>query len=184
MEWLQTIFNRFTEAFKWFWILQPWEQALRVRGGKTVKKFNGGVHFKIPYYDFIFSQNCRLRIADVPSQEITTLDGKTITISGALKYRVEDVTPLYMKLHTANDTIGITVQGILTEKIAWSDYKDCEPDKIMQHVNETMAFDEWGLADYKFILTHFAVVKTYRFITGDLKQFYDNALRTDGADRG
>lgn len=182
MEWLQGLFDRFAEAFRWFYILQPWEQALRVRCGRWIKKHEGGVHFKIPYIDWIFKQNCRLRISDIPNQTITTLDDHTITVAGALKYRVADVTPLYMNLHMAEDTIAQTVQGILTEKIAWSTLDDCEPEKLMDHVNNRLDLQRWGLAEYEFILTDFARVKTYRFITGDLNRWKNHALATDEAE--
>lgn len=185
MSWLQTVFDRFSEAFKWLFLLQPWEQAIRIRAGKWVKKFHGGIHFRIPYLDSIFKQNCRLRISDIPNQSVTTLDDYTITFAGALRYRVFDVEPLYMKLHMAEDTINTYVQGILTQKIAWSDYADCEPEKLMGHVNKEMTGQlcEWGLEEFEFILTDFAKVKTYRFITGDLNRYRDHALQTDEADR-
>jgi len=184
VEWLQTFFDRFAEAFRWFYILQPWEQAIRVRAGRWIVKHEGGMHFKIPYIDYIFKQNCRLRITDVPNQSVTTLDDHTITFAGALRYKVRDVVPLYTKLHMAEDTINTYIQGILTQKLAWSSYDDCEPEKLMSHVNHEMIgqLKEWGLADCKFILTDFAKVKTYRFITGDLNKWRENALQTDEAE--
>lgn len=185
MEWLKELIDRFAEVFRWMYIVQPWEQALRVRSGKWIKKHNGGIHFKVPYIDYIFKQNCRLRISDIPNQSVTTLDDKTITFAGALRYRVGDVEPLYMKLHMGEDTIGTYIQGILTEKIAWSEYRECEPEKLMQHVDKAMAaqLEEWGLVDCEFVLTDFAKVKTYRFITGDMGvEWRQNTLQTDEAD--
>lgn len=186
MEWLKELIDRFAEAFRWFYIVQPWEQALRVRLGKWTVKHNGGLHFKIPYIDYIFKQNCRLRISDIPNQSVTTLDHKTITLAGALRYRVADVEPLYNKIHMGEDTISTYVQCVLTEKIAWSDFDDCEPKVLIKHVNEKIVdqLTEWGLADIEFLLTDFAVVRTYRLITGALTEgvYRDNHLQTDEAD--
>ena len=182
MEWLQTIFDRFTEAFRWLWILQPWEQALRVRCGKKIVKFQGGIHFKIPYIDYIFAQNCRLRLSEVPSQTVTTLDHRSITLSGALCYRVEDVEPLYNKLHMAEETISRKTQGIISRYIAWHEFEDCSPEKVMQHVDNTIKFEQYGLADVEFVLKDFAVVRTYRFITGELDGYMGNSLNTDEAE--
>ncbi len=182
MEWLETVVNRFTEAFRWFWILQPWEQALRVRAGKKIVKFNGGIHFKIPYVDYIFKQNCRLRLSEVTSQTVTTLDGKTITLSGALSYRVENVQPLYMKLHMAEGTLARQTQGIISRYIAWHHFVDCSPEKVIEHVDNKMSFEQYGLADIEFILSNFAVVKTYRFITGEAQSYETHSLQTDEAE--
>ena len=182
MAWLQNLMTHFGEAFRWFYILQPWEQALRVRCGKHIRLHEGGLHFKVPYIDYIFKQNTRLRISDVPAQTITTLDAQTITLSGALQYRVADITPLFMKLHMAENTIAQECQAILTEYIAWNEFAKCSPKDVMSHVQESVDFAQYGLADVRFILKDFAVVKTYRFITGDLDTWTDHALQTDEAE--
>lgn len=182
MEWLQTIFNRFTEAFKWFYILQPWEQALRIRLGDKIIKHEGGLHFKVPYIDFIFKQNTRLRLSEVPAQTVTTLDGKTITLSGALSYRVGDVEPLYMALHMAENTLTRQVHGIISRYIAWHEYAECSPEQVMTHVDSKLDMDKYGLEDAAYILKDFAVVRTYRFIMGDLDTWNDHSLQTDEAE--
>lgn len=183
MEWLTSFINRFTEAFKWFYILQPWEQALRVRWGKKVVKHEGGVHVKIPYIDYIFKQNTRMRLTPVPAQTVTTLDDKTITLSGALAYRVEDVTPLYMKLHMAEGTIARQAQGIFCRYIAGHEFEDCSPAVVMRHVDDTLDIAKYGLTEIEFILKDFAVVRTYRLITGEIADPYEpNSLQTDEAD--
>lgn len=182
MEWLQTIFNHFTSLFVWWFVLQPWEQGLRVRCGKRIKKFGGGIHFKIPYLDYIFSQNCRLRISGISPQTVTTLDHKTITLAGALQYRVEDVTPLYMHLHMADETISNMVQAMLTEFIAWRTFDQCSPDKLMDFVSENLDLSMYGLTEVRFILSDFAVVKTYRMITGEINRYFGYALQTDKDD--
>lgn len=184
MEWLQTIFDRFTEAFKWWFVLQPWEQALRVRAGRWITKFEGGVHFRIPYLDSIFKQNCRLRISDIPQQTITNASEETLTVAGALRYKVADVTPLYMKLHMAEETLAYTVQSLVADYIATHMGNECEPHIVQQAINEIIQpdFSEYGLSDIKFLLTDYARVRTYRIIMGDMAKWSGRELTTDTAD--
>ncbi len=56
MNWIKEIIQLFGEAFNWLYILQPWEQGVRVRAGKHIKKVNGGLHFKLPYLDKILGE--------------------------------------------------------------------------------------------------------------------------------
>jgi hypothetical protein len=42
--------------------------------------------------------------------------------------------------------------------------------------------ERYGLEEVKFILKDFAVVKTYRFITGDVDSYNEYALQTDEAE--
>ena len=65
---LQDVLTRFSELLKWRFVLQPREQALRVRAGRCITKFEGGIHFKVPCFGAIFKQNCRLHISDVLQQ--------------------------------------------------------------------------------------------------------------------
>ena len=184
MSWLQTIFERFTELFKWWFVLQPWEQALRVRAGRWITKFEGGVHFRIPYLDAIFKQNVRLRISDVPQQTITNMSDETFTIAGALRYRVEDVTPLYNNLHMAEETLAYSVQSLVADYVAGATGEDCSPNDIQTVINLEIRgrFQDYGLADVKFLLTDYARVRTYRLIMGDMEKWNNHSLRTDAED--
>ena len=184
MAWLQTIFERFTEAFKWWFVLQPWEQALRVRAGRWITKFEGGVHFRIPYLDSIFRQNCRLRITDVPQQTITSADDHTFTIAGALQYRVEDVTPLYNSLHMAEETLAYSVQSLVADYVANATSDVCGPAEVQEVINADIRgrFQNYGLADVRFLLTDYARVRTYRLIMGNMEKWNAHSLRTDAED--
>jgi regulator of protease activity HflC (stomatin/prohibitin superfamily) len=57
-EFFEYIFN----AVKIWIIIQPWQQGLRVRNGKDVKLLNGGIYFKLPYFDSVYVQETRLRV--------------------------------------------------------------------------------------------------------------------------
>ncbi len=179
MSWLTDILTRFTEAFKWWFVLQPWEQALRVRAGRKIKKFEGGIHIKIPYIDAIFKQNCRLRITDCGHQTLTTADNHTITLTSQLRYRVEDVTPLYEKLHMAEETIAQMVQEAISDFVTASLLMDCLPPQIIEVVHERLDFTEFGLAEPKFAICDFACVKTYRIINEGFAGYLSHSLQTD-----
>jgi hypothetical protein len=183
MEWLQTILSRFSEAFKWWFLLQPWEQALRVRAGRWITKFEGGVHFRIPYLDAIFKQNVRLRITDCGCQTVTTKDGKTITLTGQLQYRVSDVTPLYMKLHTAEATLIAMTQAQVAGYITTHLLEECPAFVLADHVNSNIDFTEFGLADAHYCLPDYAVAKALRLINEGFYSYSDHRLKTDEPDK-
>jgi regulator of protease activity HflC (stomatin/prohibitin superfamily) len=184
MAWLQDLLTRFADLFKWWFVLQPWEQALRVRAGRYVKKFEGGIHFRVPYLDAIFKQNIRLRISDIPQQTITNASNETLTIAGALRYRVEDVTPLYTHLHMAENTLAQTVQSLVADYIATHKADKCDPHTVQVVINDEIRgrFQEYGLAECQFLLTDYARVRTYRFIMGDMLKWNEHSLQTDKED--
>lgn len=182
MSWFTAFLHRFSEAFKWWFVLQPWEQALRVRAGRWITKFEGGVHFCIPYLDAIFKQNCRLRITDIPQQTITNASEETLTIAGALQYRVADVEPLYNTLHMAEETISQTVMSLVADYIAVNTGDKCDPDSVQIHVNNSLDLGRYGLTEVRFLLTDYARVRTYRIIMGSMEKWNAHALDTYSKD--
>jgi hypothetical protein len=179
MEWLQSLINNFSQLFRWFFILQPWEQALRVRAGIYVVRFQGGIHFKIPFIDFIFKQNCRERVMDTGAQTCTTLDGKTITLLSTLAYTIEDVTPLYQKLHQAQDSIRTIIQNIISDYIVHRKISQCTQAQVLAHVGSNLDLTQYGLINIRFGITDYVVVRTYRLINEGFNDYFSNHLKTD-----
>ena len=181
MEWFSILMRHLGEPFRFLFIVDPWEQAIRVRAGKHIKKFQGGIHFRLPFFDKIYKQNTRKRVISIDAQTVTTTDKQSVTIAGALEYRITDVLPLYLLLHNANDTIANTAQAVVSQYISTHELSQCEPDIIMKHVTEEINLKQWGLEGGKFLLTDFAVVKTYRFITGQINKYVNDYINM-GAD--
>lgn len=183
MEWLQQLLNRFTEMFKWYFILNPWEQAIRVRCGRWTKKYEGGMHFRLPYLDTIFKKSVRFRTSDMGCQTITVAPNKTVTLTSALGFRVFDVEPLYQRLHQADETLKLLVQGKIAEFVESCDDIDaCRPSMINKHIMDNFDIEEFGLTDKDFRVIDFAVVRTYRLINEGFYSYSEHRLNTSNAE--
>ncbi len=179
MNWIQQITSAITQIFKWWFIVQPWEQSIRVRFGKRVRCFEAGIHTKIPFFDRVYIQNVRKRYSIIQPQTITTTDGKTITVCGSLRYRIDDVLKLYTNLHQPEDTICQEVEAMLTQYIIARELSECQPVKISEHIASGIDMTQYGLCDVEFFITDFAVVRTYRLINGDLRRYIINGRQLE-----
>ena len=177
MEWLQQLVSRLTQAFKWYFILNPWEQAIRVRFGKHIKKYEGGMHFRLPYFDTVFIKSVRFRVSDMGHQTITVGPNRTITLTSSLGFRVKDIEPLYQKLHMADESLTLLVQGMITAYVEAN--PNTSPSEINQYVNENLDIAQYGLADKEFRIIDFAVVRTYRLINEGFYSYSEHKLSTD-----
>jgi len=175
MNWVQQITSAVSQVFKWWFVVQPWEQAIRVRFGKHIVPFEAGIHVRIPFFDRVYVQNKRKRFSIIDSQTITTTDNKTITICGSLRYRIVDILKLYMTLHQPTDTICQEVGSMLSKYILQHDLATCKPEKIYKYIDDNVDLTRYGLGDVEFFITDFAVVKTYRLINGDLNRYPSNS---------
>ena len=164
MNQIQQFFEYILNAVKIWIIVQPWQTGLRVRGGKKVKKLTKGIYFRMPYFDSIYIQENRLRVAAMPVQTLTSLDLKTITINGAIGYTIDDIEKLYQKLHHPETTIANITMSEVADFAFKNNVKDISPKKIEEAVLAKLNSDDFGLKFEYFRITNFAVVRTFRLI--------------------
>lgn len=164
MNQIKDFFEYIFNAFKIFVIVQPWQNAVIVRNGNKTKEVSGGIYFKLPYFDNVFVQESRLRVASLPIQTITTKDGQTITISASLGYSVKSIKKLYETLYHPETTIGNIAMSTLSDYVFNNNISDISPLKIESIIIEKLLKEDYGLIFEYFKITNFAVVKTFRLI--------------------
>lgn len=153
MNFLYQLLEFLRKLFDFLFVVEPWEQAVRVRFGKHLRLFGAGVHFKLPFFDRVYGQNVRRRVMPIGTQTTTTRDGKCVTINGSLGYRITDVLKLHQTLHDAEGSVLQEVSGKVHRYIAGHDVADCTPEKIMQAVGEALPLDKYGLGECDFFLS-------------------------------
>lgn len=160
------IINFLKAILTWWFIVNPWEQAVRVRFGKHVKLFGGGAHICIPFFDSIYIQNTRRRLCSMGSQSLTTSDRKVLTVHTTIGYLIVDVLKLQLTLHDADATITQHVTAIVANDVATHTLEDCAPAEIASRVREKLDLALYGLDVVEFALTSYvADVQTIRLLS-------------------
>lgn len=152
---IQQFLSLFGHLLKWYFIVEPWDQAIRVRLGKNLRLYGPGLHFKIPYADVLYCQNVRRRVMGLGNQTTTTRDGAVITVNGSLGFRIADVLKLHQTLHDADGTIMLQVSGAVARYVARHDTVECTPEKITAAVQSVLTLDQYGLADVEFFMNSY-----------------------------
>jgi hypothetical protein len=165
---LTDLIQKFFRLFIWWVFVAPWEEAVRVRAGKWVRKLGAGTHLKIPILDRIYLQTTRRRVTNMPTQSLTTKDGHAVTLSAVLGYRIADLTKLYQTLYHAEDTIKNLALAANAEYVATHDRADCTPAAIQGFSTGKMALERYGLADPEVLITSFVFARVYRIINDSL----------------
>jgi hypothetical protein len=165
------IINAIIRMFTWLVIVAPWEQAVRVRFGKYTRILRAGVHLKIPFVDRIYKQSIRRRLSIMGTVTLTTKDKQAVTVNGAIGYEIVDLLKLYQTLHQPEDTITYETLGLVSGFIVTRNLADCLPHHIKAHVDAEMDLTRYGLGKQEFVLTSFAVVKTYRLLQGGMSEW-------------
>lgn len=159
-QFIEYIFN----AIKIWVIIQPWEEGLRVRMGKHIKKLHKGIYFKLPYFDSVYVQETRLRVKNMPIQTITTKDGMTITLNSALGYTITNLERLYQTLYAPEATIQNIAMSTNAEIMRNLDASDIVPEEVEKQVLEKLNEKDYGMSFEYFKITSYAQARTYRLI--------------------
>jgi len=178
MEQIKNFFDYIFKAVKFWIIIQPWEQGLRVRRGKTTTKLTGGLYFRIPYIDSVYVQETRLRMIALCMQTLTTKDGKTVTINSSLGYSIQDIEQLYQTLYHPEGTISNMAMSESSDFVFVNNLTDITPKQIEDAVLAKLNAGQYGLQFEYFKITNFAAVRTFRLIQ-DGQSWVDNSLKMD-----
>lgn len=166
METFTALLKQIGQIFTWWVMVAPWEQALRVRAGRHVKRLTPGVHLRIPFLDTVHVQSVRLRLATMSMQTVMTRDRRALTVAGALGYAVGNIEQLYQTLHHAEDTLTNLSMTAVAECAALEDADALTPEKLARLSTEALAFTtKYGLVDVSIRITDFAFLRTYRLVS-------------------
>lgn len=163
-----SIFKQLTQTLTWFVVVAPWEQAIRVRLGKHVRRLEAGTYLRIPFVDRVFKQSVRRRLSMVRPQTLTTMDRRVVTCAGAIGYSIGDLVKLYDTLESPNDTIENEVAGLVARFIGQTALSGITAKNLEEFVMAHLNLSKYGLEGQEFYLTSLATSKTYRFITGGM----------------
>ena len=150
-------------SFKFWFLVNPWESAIRVRFGRWQKLLDGGLYFRIPYFDRIFIEENRLRIMPMPMQSVTTKDKKTLTVKCAVGYKISDVSKMYNTISQPESTITNLTMDAIASYLA-NNESVFNKDDLKDYVMQELASMDYGV-DFEYIkVVSICEVRTFRLI--------------------
>lgn len=178
---IQQLSDLLKQLFQWWVTVAPWEQAVRVRFGKTTHLLGPGIHLNLPIIDSVYLQPIRVRAQHIFQQTITTKDGKAVSLASSLQFSITDLLTVYEKVHNAHDLLEQKVQSIVSQTVYSKSLNDLSPEIIEKNLINSLDLSQFGLTVHGFSITSFAVVKTYRLVNGDMGSYtgYDQRFETD-----
>lgn len=93
-EWLNRLAQAIINLWPTWMVINATEAGVKFVGGKKVVPYGPGIVFYWPARTEVKTWPIVRQPVDLPSQTITTKDGKTIAVGGAFEYEVTDVRKL------------------------------------------------------------------------------------------
>lgn len=183
METFTLLLKQIGQIFTWWVMVAPWEQALRVRAGRHVRRLRPGCHLRIPFLDTVHLQSVRMRLATMSMQTVMTSDRHALTVAGALGYAVGNIELLYQTLHHAEDTLTNLSMTAIAECAAHERAADLTPEILAQLATARIAsaFTMNGVVDATIRISDFAFIRTYRLVSDTRWGTHGEALSVEKA---
>ncbi|MCK5605663.1 SPFH domain-containing protein [Candidatus Pacearchaeota archaeon] len=174
---ISQIMNWLGNLFRWWIMVAPWEQAVRVRRGKVTKLLGAGIHLRIPGIDRLYRESIRLRTIDTGVQTVSTMDNHAVTLRARIRFRIDNYLTVFETLHHAEDTIIDLAMSEIAEQVRAQMHNSLTPSTVEEAVEKSLNADQYGLTGLGISITDFAFVKTFRIISGDNR--YQRGLGMD-----
>lgn len=179
MNWLTPILSAFSKPLKWWVIVAPWERGLRVRLGRKDVLLEPGPHFRIPFVDRIYVQSIRLRAISDMNQDLTTRDGKPLTVSYAIEFSIGDLRRVY-ETFTDPEAVLLARAGALA--VSWAEQTpmaEATPSALLVALQGLGSWEDRGLQGVTPRVIGFARAKPYRILSTDYRNVTGLKLEKD-----
>lgn len=144
--------------------VKEYNRGVMFRMGKYRRVVSPGPVWKIPFLDKIESTCVVTTTLSIPTQSITTADGKQVVVKSMVKFKVADVKAFYLNVTGTVDAISDTTQSIIKEQIAsktWIECTDKELDNTITKKVRTQV-KNWGIDVDKVTLTDMGIIRSLR----------------------
>lgn len=149
-----------------FYIVNQYEEGIRLTGGRFQSVVKPGFHLKIPFLDEIIKQHVVLTTLSLPAQSLVTKDNKNIVIEAMVKYKISDVKTFLLEVYDSVDAVSDISQGIIKEIIMSSDWNDCKDNELDNTITKKVRNElkKVGVYVEKVTLTSISEIRTIRLI--------------------
>lgn len=166
METFVALLRQLGQVFKWWFIVQPWELAIRTRCGRHPRRLAPGIHLRVPYIDSIFVQSVRRRVTLLPTQTVMTLDRQPLTVGATISFVIVDVLAMYLGLHHAEGTVMNLAAQSAAAAAAEIALAGMTPRTLSAAATLIVrpVLEPYGLGEAQINVTDLVSVRTFRLI--------------------
>lgn len=164
MEWFKQVWDQISQLLRWWVIVLPWEQGVKIWLGKKHTILLPGIYFRIPYLHSVYIQPIRACYFSIAPQTLTTLDGKTLTIGMIIGYSISDIYKAYNSVAEVKSAVAGFVAGRISAFVSSENLAQCNLETIEAWVQTQFKTTGWGITIEDVKITTFALVRTYRMI--------------------
>jgi len=162
VDWLISIW----ESLVPYIIVTQMDNGVRLRFGRFKEILLPGIHFKLSFFDEVIHQTIVWTTHSMPSQSLTTKDGKDIVIKGIIKYRILDMQTFALEVWDAIDAISDMTQGIIFDIVKDKTWEELQTLDLKPLITRKARLEakRWGIEIETVTLSDLAKIRSIRLL--------------------
>ena len=153
------------------WLVDPDESGVRTTCGTRVKDTPPGWYLLWRVIQAAEKIKVVPQVIDLRGQSITTKDGKSILISGAVQYKVTNARKAILEVYDYDSNLQNIALGVLARYVAAHTYDECREvgaleKEVLSGVRD--AASGWGLRIMRCYLTDMCESRCIRVVGGGI----------------
>lgn len=125
-DWLKDIWHEVIKFFKFWEIVHIYEKGVRLTLGRFPKALEPGFYWILPFgVHTVLSDNVKADTMQARAVHATTKDGKTVSISPAIEYKIEDIIKWIIQTNDAKTNLHDIMRGIVADYITDINWEEC-----------------------------------------------------------
>lgn len=146
------------------YFVKEYNKGVQFRAGKFLKVVEPGLRWKIPFFDTYELKTVVTTTLSIPTQSLTTKDGKRIVVKAVVKYNIFDVKKFTLDVFDGYDAISDTTQALAKEIIMEREWSDCLDNKVDNIITIKLraSVKHWGIEIEKVTLTDLGLINSLR----------------------
>lgn len=128
-------------------IVNKFDKGVHLRFGRFLRVLEPGLKWKLPFCDTFIIHWAEDDTISLPSQKLTTKDGKTVSVRGTILYHIDDIQKFALDVNDAQQAICDVAMGLIAENIIQSNYEETVSTQIMNEISKQVRRDckKWGV---------------------------------------
>lgn len=133
----KTVLMGVVEFFKWlyeqfeayifpFTIIHSYERGAMLTFGRNPRLVKPGIVWKLPFFQVVFTAIITPDTLQAKCVHVTTVDGKTVSISPCIEYTIEDVIKWVIDTNEAHTNLHDILRGIVADYLTDLTWDDCK----------------------------------------------------------
>jgi membrane protease subunit HflK len=156
------------ELFKFWAVIEPWEEAVLVRLGKYQRTLMPGFHWRLPLkIDDVIAQNVVPSTHAMGDESATTKDGKQIGFNSIITYKIKDIVKATLEVHDVDHAVRDACAGEICKVLHESTWSEImESGDILDRLTAACRKRgwRWGVEIMSVQLASIALVRNIRLM--------------------